>query len=381
MSEARMPAMKAPCSCSAGFPLPRVSVCSADTSSSAASVNLRCSTSASSRSAGPPCSVTARIDMNERPVPGPGRINAGPANKLRVRYFDAIHSGLDYLAVRHGDTAVMVEVVHQPVSVGVDEYVDSVAVHMTAELGAPSGIPSADVVLRRAEAAHHPDSADVDATRLKIGQNELELVDELDLEHEVLGPNVRLVVREKVAQGEVLRDGRIGVIRGDLDEARRIRVGARQCLLRADATTTTMALGWPVSDVIEAYAPTLLRAEGKHGDDAEIGDGSNCVANGDRDAPHPRAARLGVSGSDVAPHAVAHLGTRRERVGLYDRAGGVDRCAELAAEPALSIEDRVECRFREVCGRRPADAREGGRYCGGGARGGRRCRIDVAFQE
>ena len=66
--------------------------------------------------------------------------------------------------------------------------------------------------------------------RLQIGENQFELVDQLWLKHQVLRPDVRLIVREKIAQLEVLRDRRVLILLRDLDESGRIGVRPRGCL-------------------------------------------------------------------------------------------------------------------------------------------------------
>jgi hypothetical protein len=67
-------------------------------------------------------------------------------------------------------------------------------------------------------------TADVDAAPFQVGEHELQLVDVPHLEHEVLRPDILLIVRQKITETEMLRHIRVGVVRRDLDEAARIGV-------------------------------------------------------------------------------------------------------------------------------------------------------------
>src|SRR6266550_7729919 len=166
MSVARMPAMIAPSSCcSAGLPLPRVPRPCSGFSSTVVSLVLLCSTSASSGSSDPTRAISTCVDVNERSVPGPSRIDPCPANKLRMSGLDPIDSCLDDLAIIDADPVILIEIIHETVVIAVDEDVRRVAIHMTAECGASLGITARRVVLRRPESAHDVYAADVDAMR------------------------------------------------------------------------------------------------------------------------------------------------------------------------------------------------------------------------
>ena len=111
------------------------------------------------------------------------------------------------------DLAVVVEVVHHAVVIAVDVDVRRVAVHVTAEVGSARRCcrrPSLYCGVRKPLITLH--AAHVDAVRLQVAQHELELVDVPHLQHEVLRPDVRLVVREEVAKLEVLGDAGVRVL-------------------------------------------------------------------------------------------------------------------------------------------------------------------------
>ena len=193
-------------------------------------------------------------------MPGPGWIDACPTDKLGMGGLHPVNCGFDDLAVLHSDMAVMVEVVHDAVVVAVDEYVGRVAVHVTAECGTPLRIAPAGVVPRSAEAAHDPDPADVDAVSGQVLENELELIHELELEDEILRPDVRLIVSEEVTEHEVLGDVGIGVVLSDLNETGRVGV-TRGGRLGWTDFLALRPLRRPVADVIEADLPSALGAE------------------------------------------------------------------------------------------------------------------------
>src|SRR5690242_1518680 len=294
--------------------------------------------SSSSRSSSPPRPIAPCVDVNERSVPGPGWIDACPADELGMGGFHPVYSGLDDFAVSNSDVAVMVEVVHDTVVVAVQKDVRGIPEHVPAECGTSLGVAAAGVVLRGAEAAHDADAADVNTVRGKVLKHKLELVDELELQDKVLGPDVWLIMREKVAELEVLRDVGVRGIWRDLNEPGRIRVARGRCLGRTDAFAPR-PLGRPITDVVEADFSAVLGVEGELSDDVEVGDRLDGVPDGECDAPDARAMRLRVGRRDIAASAVAQLGARRERVGLDVLRGGVDRCTELSARSPRAIEE------------------------------------------
>ena len=63
------------------------------------------------------------VDVNERSVPGPSRIDPCPANKLRMSGLDPIDSCLDDLAIIDADPVILIEIIHKTVVIAVDENV------------------------------------------------------------------------------------------------------------------------------------------------------------------------------------------------------------------------------------------------------------------
>src|SRR5205085_427184 len=98
--------------------------------------------------------VPARVDVNERSVPGSGAIQASTAYQLRISPLDSLLCVEDDPGVVDIDAAVMVEVVHDAVGVVVDEDVRRVAIHVAAESGASARFAAGRVVLRSPETAH-----------------------------------------------------------------------------------------------------------------------------------------------------------------------------------------------------------------------------------
>src|SRR5262249_37063605 len=157
---------------------------------------------------------------------------------------------------------------------------------------------------------HDPDAARVDTVRLQIGEHELELVDELLLKHEILWPHIGLVVREKIAELEVLGHRRIRVLFRHLDEARGGCIRTRRRLLGPDGAR----FAGPVAYVVKTDAPVLLRRERQHADDAEAADGTYSAADGEQQIPDAGAGRCRY---DLAILSVAHGGARRQRFYLH----------------------------------------------------------------
>ena len=96
--------------------------------------------------------------------------------------------------------------------------------------------------------------------RREIVDHELELVHERLAQHQVLGPHVALVVRQEVAQAEMLGDVRVLVLRRYFDESLGILVGVGP---RPPPLTR------PVADAVVADRPAILRGERNQGDERE----------------------------------------------------------------------------------------------------------------
>src|SRR5581483_1598454 len=98
---------------------------------------------------------------------------------------------------------------------------------------------------------------------LELLNRQLELVEQCGVEQEILRPDVRLILREKVAKLEVLGNVRVRVLLRHFDESGWIRIRRLRRLA---------ALEGPVAEIVEADSPALLFAEGNQRDDAEVAD-------------------------------------------------------------------------------------------------------------
>ena len=154
----------------------------------------------------PTGAVPASIDMNERTVPRRGPVQASPANKLRMGFFNPLLGGQNDRTVVDVDSSVMVEVVHHAISVVIDENVGGVPIHVPAEAGPAGSFAARRVVLRRAKSTHDVDPLGVDPVLLEIRKNQLELVDESGGQHEIFRPDIRLIVGQEVSELEMLTD-------------------------------------------------------------------------------------------------------------------------------------------------------------------------------
>src|SRR5881398_3700868 len=103
----------------------------------------------------PASGVASRVDMGERPVRGRAGIYAAPSYQRRVCPLDAIDRVKYHFGICNIHAPVVIQVVHLPISIVVDEDVVSIPIHMSAQGGAAAGIASGGVVLRRSESAQN----------------------------------------------------------------------------------------------------------------------------------------------------------------------------------------------------------------------------------
>src|SRR5207244_13461540 len=110
------------------------------------------------------------------------------------------------------------------------------------------------------------DARRVHAAPCEVREHELQLVHVPNLEYQILGPHVGLVVREEILEPKVLGDPRVLILRRDLDEPFGIRIAIRRRL----AGTARAALRGPVADVVQALAAVFLGAEWEERDEIEV---------------------------------------------------------------------------------------------------------------
>src|SRR5688500_13510667 len=102
--------------------------------------------------------------------------------------------------------------------------------------------------------------ANIVAMTHHVLDDELQLVDELRVEHQVLRPHITLVLREEVPKAEVLGDLSVLILPRDLDEAIEARVRLR---------SNPAALEWPIAHPVAADAAFHLVGEGTQRDERE----------------------------------------------------------------------------------------------------------------
>ena len=100
------------------------------------------------------------------------------------------------------------------------------------------------------------------AHRLQLLNRELELVEELGIQQQVLRPDIRLILRQEVAQFEMRGNGRVGVRLSHLDESGRVGVCRS---LRCPA-----ALEWPAAEEVSADVSAAFFGERDERDDVEV---------------------------------------------------------------------------------------------------------------
>src|ERR1700694_2694083 len=121
----------------------------------------------------PASGVASRVYMGERPVRGRARIYPAPSYQRRVCPLDAVDGILDHFGICNIHAPVMIQVVHLPIAVVIDEDVIGIPIHMTAQGRAPPRVAASGVVLRGSESAQHPDAIRVDPVLLQVLQDEL----------------------------------------------------------------------------------------------------------------------------------------------------------------------------------------------------------------
>src|SRR5439155_15951385 len=134
-------------------------------------------------------------------------------------------------------------------------------VHVSAQLRTAAYASAVAIVPWRPKTAHHRHVLNRDAGLLEIRDYQLELVDEILVEDEVLGPHVLLIVREEVAEAEMLGDLHVLILRCHLDEP----VGI---LIRVGKEAPS-ALTRPETNAVQTDAAVLLVREGPQCDEGE----------------------------------------------------------------------------------------------------------------
>ena len=164
---------------------------------------------------------------------------------------DTFNSLRQHFGIAGIHPAVAIDVVHAAVSIVVHEHVGGIAIHVTAQIRSPTRISATVVVARRAETAHDLYVIDFHALRLEILNCQLQLVDHFRIHEQVLRPDVVLVLGQKIAQAEMLRDVRVLVPLSDLDESRgrRVRAPWRDARAYALANPWSPNVGLPTAIV------------------------------------------------------------------------------------------------------------------------------------
>src|SRR6266700_7771330 len=133
---------------------------------------------------------------------------------------------------------------------------------MTAEVGSTGRVTAVHVVIRRSESTHDREMPHRMARRLELLDRELQLVDQFGIQQKIFRPDVGLILGQKIAQLEVCRDVRVGVLRRYLNESVRVAVGG--------SLWCSAALERPVAEVVKADAAFLFFGERNERDQTEI---------------------------------------------------------------------------------------------------------------
>jgi hypothetical protein len=221
---------------------------------------------------------------------------------------DTVDGILNNLGICNIHAPVVIQVVHLPVAVIIDEDVVGISVHMAAEGCPASGVASARIVLGCPEAAHDSDASRIYPVLLEILEDELVLVHQLHVDDDVFGPDVLLIVRQEVLELEVLGELGILVLGSDFDEAaRRIVIHAR----------SSLSCRRPVPYVIEAESAAPLLGGGTERNHAEIRQRLDGVSDAYRQIPCSRPLRSNKFGRGLRRRAGRKrcYGAGRQRVG------------------------------------------------------------------
>src|SRR2546423_6509691 len=189
---------------------------------------------------------------------------------------DAVYGGQYDLSICNIHAPVVIQVVHLPVSVVVDEDVVGIAIHMAAERRPSPRIPAAGVVLRSSKPAHYPDAPNVGAVLLEVSQDELVLVDDFHIHDNVFRPDVGLIVGKEILKLYVLRELCVLILGGHLDEPARRTI---------HHTRPNLSRRRPASDVVKAEPAAPLFARRAKSDDAEAGERIDRARSVESDLP------------------------------------------------------------------------------------------------
>ena len=168
-------------------------------------------------------------------------------------------------------------------------------IHVPTECRAASRIAASHVVLRCSKPAHHVGRRSSKCHALEVEQHELQLVDEPHVQHEILGPDVLLVVREEVAEREMVGQGVSWL--SDVTSMNPEGVVA---------SLTPASLGRPHTDVIQPNASSATLGDRRKRDDTEVGYFFQHAAHANRRGHTPDSA--GASGTRVESPATESAG-------------------------------------------------------------------------
>jgi len=173
----------------------------------------------------PAGALSANVDVGKWAGRSARGIQPDTADKIGIRTLDSLDSRQHDPSVGEVHAAVVIDVVHTAVLVGVDDDIRSVTKLMTAVQRPPALGAEPKVVVGCAKSGEHVHSGGANSVSLEVLDDELQLVEKRLAQNDVLGPHICLVVREEVVKLKMLRDAHVFIVARHLDESRRILVG------------------------------------------------------------------------------------------------------------------------------------------------------------
>ena len=127
--------------------------------------------------ANPASALSSNVDVRERTSGSAGGIQTYSTDEIWIRALHPLDSGQDHARVGEVYAAVVIDVVHPPVVVTVDDHVSRVTELMAAVARPPALVSELEVVVRCAKSRQDVHSVGADAVSLEILNHKLELVE------------------------------------------------------------------------------------------------------------------------------------------------------------------------------------------------------------
>ena len=161
--------------------------------------------------------MATRIDMHEGPSMRTRPVQAQPSHQVPMlaAAVQILNDAEQQLGILNIDSAISIEIIHASVAADIDENVGRPAPDMAGKQAIAYGL----VVPWRAVATEYGETVGANPARVDLGEDDFQLGHQRFAQHHVFGPVVRLLLADKLAQGEMWRHREIHQLRGHLNLA------------------------------------------------------------------------------------------------------------------------------------------------------------------